>query len=319
MSELDDAVKLLKAGEVVGLPTETVYGLAADATQPRAVRKIFEIKGRPPGHPLIAHLHDQSWLSDYCSGDLARANALAARFWPGPLTMILPRRAELVPDEVTGGLATVGVRVPSHPLALEVIGALGRAVAAPSANRFGGVSPTTRAHVLHDLGDAVPLVLDGGPCAIGIESTILDLSRQRPYLLRPGAITADELAEVLGERVWSDDGLGPAAPGTLESHYAPRAQVLIVDAEHLWARASELSSSCRVGVLALFGAEPPLELNVAVIRISGGVLGAAHELYAGLRALDELGCELIISPIPPPDGIGHALSDRLERAAATRP
>lgn len=319
MSPIDEAVTLLAAGQVIGLPTETVYGLAADATQPRAVRRIFEIKGRPPGHPLIAHLHNQSWLSDYCTGDLARARTLAARFWPGPLTMILPRRPDVVPDEVTGGLATVGVRVPDHRLALEVIGALGRAVAAPSANRFGGVSPTTRAHVLHDLGDDVPLVLDGGSCAIGIESTIIDLSRPRPYLLRPGAITACELADTLGETVFGDDGLGPAAPGTLESHYAPRAELVIVESEQLWERASELASGCRVGVLALFDAEPPVGLDVAVFRMAGGLLGAAHELYAGLRELDELGCEVIVSPRPPPDGIGCALTDRLGRAAAPRP
>lgn len=328
------AVQLLLAGEVIGLPTETVYGLAADATQPLAARRVFAIKGRPVGHPLIVHLAESSWLHDYCAGDLSRAQRLAEAFWPGPLTLILPKNAANVPDEVTGGLNTVAVRVPAHPVALDVIRALGRPVAAPSANRFGAVSPTTRDHVLLDLGDQVPLVLDGGPCQIGIESTIVDLSRDQAFLLRPGAISAAQLGAVLGEPVLDNDGEGPQAPGTLESHYAPDARVVLVSAQELWNTVRSTMDSCFVGVLALSGDVPPAEFGLtvdglaarglvqnerlAVYGISGGVESAAHDLYAGLRALDEAGCSVILSPLPELQGIGLAVLDRLERAAAPR-
>jgi len=332
--EVARAVQLLLAGDVIGLPTETVYGLAADATQPQAVRRVFAIKGRPVGHPLILHLAEQSWLQQYCVGDLSRAQRLADAFWPGPLTLILPKNAALVPDEVTGGLPTVAVRVPAHPLAREVIFALGRPVAAPSANRFGAVSPTTRNHVVVDLGDQVPLVLEGGPCQIGIESTIVDLSRERAYLMRPGAISAAQLSAALGEPVQKNDGLGPKAPGTLESHYAPHARVLLVSAQELWSAVRSEKRSGHVGVLALSGDVPPPEFGLevgalnarglvqserlAVYAVPGGMDDAAHELYAGLRALDEVGCSVIISPLPELDGIGLAVLDRLERAAAPR-
>jgi len=335
MNEVARAVELLLAGDVIGLPTETVYGLAADATQPHAVRRVFAIKGRPVGHPLIVHLADQSWLDQYCVGDLSRAKCLANAFWPGPLTLILPKNPARVPDEVTGGLGTVAVRVPAHPLALEVIGELGRPVAAPSANRFGAVSPTTRDHVVLDLGDRVPLILDGGPCRIGIESTILDLSRDQAFLLRPGAITAEQLSVVLGEPVLENDGQGPQAPGTLASHYAPHARVVLVAPQDLWNTVRALMDGGSVGVLALSGAAPPAEFGIVpgrldahglvrakelvVYGVQGGIEAAAHDLYAGLRALDEAGCSVIVSPLPELRGIGVAVLDRLERAAAPRP
>ena len=318
MNDVDAAIFLLRAGQVVGLPTETVYGLAADATQAEAVKKIFEIKKRPQGHPLIVHLAELGWLSSYCSGPLDRAQKLGTAFWPGPLTLILPRREGTVPDVVTGGLLTVGVRVPRHARALEVIAGLGRPVAAPSANRFGGVSPTTRAHVLRDLGDDVPLVVEGGFCEVGLESTILDLSRKDAYLLRPGAITRQDLEAVLQEPVYEDDGHGPAAPGTLDSHYAPRAQVILVSAEHLWSLAREMATSKRVGVLALPGNETPRDVTCEVFEVTGDLNAAAHELYAALRQLDEAGCEVILSTRPDLQGIGIAIVDRLNRAAAPR-
>ncbi len=321
MTEVERALALLSAGEVVGLPTETVYGLAADGTSGAAVKKIFEIKGRPSEHPLILHLGDSSWLSRYCVGSLDRAHRLATEFWPGPLTLVLPRKSGAVPDEVTGGLSTVGVRIPQHSLALEIIRRLGRPVAAPSANRFGGVSPTTREHVVFDLGSRVPLVLDGGACEVGIESTIVDLSRAKPYLLRPGAISREQLGIVLGEEVLLDDGQSPAAPGTLESHYAPRAHVVLVERERLWALAAEELQCRRVGVLAFSETDEPqpMPAGVVVYHISGGLKAAAHDLYAGLRSLDDAGCEVIISPLPELDGIGIAITDRLERASAPRP
>lgn len=328
------AVQLLLAGEVIGLPTETVYGLAADATQPAAVARVFAIKGRPKGHPLIVHLAEASWLHRYCAADLSRATRLADAFWPGPLTLILPKNVAAVSDEVTGGLATVAVRVPAHPLALEVIRGLGRPVAAPSANRFGAVSPTQRHHVVEDLGDQVPLVLDGGACQIGIESTIVDLSRERVFLLRPGAVSAAQMSAVLGEPVLENDGLGPQAPGTLESHYAPDARVVLVSARDLWEVVRSTMEGKFVGVLALSGDAPPPDLGLglgervarglvqnerlAVYGVPGGMDDAAHELYAGLRALDETGCSVIVSPLPELQGIGQAVLDRLERAAAPR-
>ncbi len=318
MNDVDRAIRLLDDGEVVGLPTETVYGLAADGTQAAAVSKIFKIKGRPSGHPLILHLGEASWLPRYCAGPWERAQRLASQFWPGPLTLILPRKAQTVPDEVTGGLDTVGVRVPDHPVAREVILGLGRPLAAPSANRFGGVSPTTKEHVLADLGQAVPLVLEGGPCRIGLESTIVDLSRESPYLLRPGAVSIVQLSEVLGETVLTDDGKGPAAPGTLASHYAPSARVVLVDADVLWPVALREARGCRVGVLALLGNEPPADFEGELYRVTGDLAQAAHELYAGLRFLDEQGCELILSPFAQLEGIGVAINDRLGRAAAPR-
>lgn len=318
MTELARAVELLRAGAVIGLPTETVYGLAADIAQPEAVRSVFSIKGRPSGHPLIVHLLDESWLGRYCTGELARARRLAQAFWPGPLTMILPRDPSQVSDLVTGGLDTVAVRVPGHPVALEVIRGLGRPVAAPSANRFGGVSPTTRQHVLADLGSDVPLVLDGGACGIGLESTIVDLSRERAYLLRPGYVTREQISEILGEPVLDDDGYGPAAPGTLESHYAPAARVVLSEASQVWELARALARRSKVGVLALLGTTPPADLDVELYEVRGGLEAAAHELYAGLRELDALGCEVIVSPVPALQGIGVALVDRLGRAAAPR-
>lgn len=310
------AVRLLRAGKLVGLPTETVYGLAADAENPEAVAQIYRVKGRPLGHPLILHLGDATWLSRYCVDVPGEATLLTERYWPGPLSLILKRSARVL-DEVTGGRETVAVRVPSHPLARRVLLELGRGIAAPSANRFGGVSPTTRAHVERDLGDDVALVLEGGPSEVGLESTIVDLSGAAPRLLRPGGISKEDLEATLGRPVLLDDGTGPAAPGTLESHYAPRAKVELVAEEGLRAAAERCAQTGRkAGVLS---ATPrPFELSSDVNWEQAGPTAeaTAHELYAALRRLDEAGCAVIFASLPEATGLGRAVADRLVRAAA---
>ncbi len=273
--DIETAARLLRAGEVVAIPTETVYGLAANALDEAAVRRVFALKGRPADHPLILHARDPRPWAHFD----ARAERLAV-YWPGPLTLVLPRRA--VPDVVTGGRDTVAVRVPGHPVALDLLDHLDFPLAAPSANRFGQVSPTTAAHVLQAF--AVP-VLDGGACGVGVESTIVDLSRPQPSILRPGAIDADAVCLALGEE------LAPAsdtpAPGTLPSHYAPRARVVLVD--HA----------------------PPD--SVALRRRAPA--DYARALYAELRALDVQGPEVIYAERCEPVGVGVAVNDRLERAA----
>ncbi|TNF37501.1 MAG: threonylcarbamoyl-AMP synthase, partial [Deltaproteobacteria bacterium] len=245
-----EAVKVLERGGLVAVPTETVYGLAADASQPEAVLRIFLAKGRPADHPLIVHLPGASALSRWAAEVPPAAVALADAFWPGPLTMILPK-ADWVDPCVTGGRDSIGLRVPSHPMTLALLRAFDGGLAAPSANRFGHVSPTTAEHVREDLGDRVDLILDGGPCPVGIESTIIDLSEDVPAILRLGAVTRDDLSEVLGRdvRVALD---GPVkAPGQLASHYAPCAEVEVVAVADAAARREELVAA-GVGV-ALIG------------------------------------------------------------------
>ena len=239
MNDIQRAVALLCQGELVALPTETVYGLGADALNPDAVAKIFTAKGRPSDHPLIVHLADAGQIMTWAREVPKDAIALARAFWPGPLTLIL-KRDESVPDLVTGGQDTVGLRVPNHPVALELLRAFGSGVAAPSANRFGRISPTTAEHVRQELGERVALILDGGACAVGLESTIVDLSRGVPVILRPGAIGADDIARVLGRRPRlrgefeaeaggaAEQGATPRVSGALAAHYAPRTPLELV-------------------------------------------------------------------------------------------
>jgi L-threonylcarbamoyladenylate synthase len=294
------AAEALRAGKLVAFPTETVYGLGADALNEKAVRRIFEVKGRPVRHPLIVHLGDAEKLGDWADGVPAQARTLAARYWPGPLTIVL-RKAAKVPDLVTGGQDTVGLRVPSHPLALALLREFGGGVAAPSANRFGRVSPTTAEHVRRDLGDEVDVVLDGGPCAVGVESTIVDLSSGFAAILRPGGVPREALEEALGRPV--PVGGGIRAPGMLDSHYAPRAEVVLAARQDLEVRAAELrSKGRRVLVLAL--PSPPEE--------------AARRLYAALREADDAGVDAVVTDLPAESGLGLAIADRLRKAAAPR-
>ncbi|MDX2288983.1 MAG: L-threonylcarbamoyladenylate synthase [Hyphomicrobiaceae bacterium] len=302
----------LRAGGLVAFPTETVYGLGADATNGRAVAAIYTAKGRPRFNPLIVHVADLDSaraLAVFCP----RAERIAAAFWPGAVTLVLPRRTEAtVADLVTAGLETIAVRVPAHRLALALLAATGRPLAAPSANRSGRISPTTAAHVASDLGERVDVILDGGPCAIGVESAIVDLSGDRPALLRPGGIAGGAIETVLGERLdrmVKVDPQRPVAPGQLESHYAPAARV----------RLQASVAFPGEGLLA-FGSDEPAHGGPVVNLSPGGDLAeAAANLFGALRRLDATGVAGIAVVAIPSEGLGEAINDRLLRAAAPRP
>jgi len=315
--EIERAVALLRAGELVAFPTETVYGLGADAANAAAVAKIFAAKGRPADHPLIVHLPSAAHLSRWAREIPVAAEQLAAAFWPGPLTLIL-RRQPQVPDAVTGGQDTVGLRVPSHPLALALLAAFDGGIAAPSANRFGRISPTTAAHVREELGDRVPLVLDGGACPVGIESTILDLSRGVPVLLRPGSINAADIARVLGRapEIAAPHAEVPRVSGSLEAHYAPRTPLQLVSSDGLlFALRNALVAGEKVAVLAPTAQAISHDL-VTWKQSPSEPAGFAHDLYASLRELDALGCVRILVQQPPAGEAWLAVNDRLRRAAA---
>lgn len=316
-TDVDRAVAALRAGGLVAFPTETVYGLGADALDPVAVSRIFVVKGRPADHPLIVHGADASVLDRFGRDVPAVARHLADTCWPGPLTVLVPR-ADVVPDVVTGGRDTVGLRVPAHPVALELLAAFGSGVAAPSANRFGRVSPTTAAHVLADLDGDVDLVLDGGPCTVGVESTIVDCTGAEPEVVRLGGVSIEVLTEVLGAPpgVWS--GGGPSrAPGMLASHYAPRARVELADdvAGALVRAALLAEQGGQVGVLApsVLGDVPA---DVLELEPAGGPDDYARVVYDRLRQADRLGLDVLVVVPPPDEGIGRAVRDRLRRAAA---
>jgi L-threonylcarbamoyladenylate synthase len=295
--DLRAAIQHLREGAVVAFPTETVYGLGADARNPLAVRRIFATKGRPVDHPVIVHLPDRDALERWARvPDRWRdaVDALADHHWPGPLTFILPRQPTVL-DEVTGGRDTVGIRIPSHPVAQALLAGFGGALAAPSANRFGHISPTTAAHVRAEFPDL--LVLDGGASPVGIESTIVDLSGEHATLLRPGAVTRGELEPVLGPLA---QGSTPA-PGTLASHYAPHTALLLTD--DMEGEAARLRSAGR---------------TVALIHAGDDPADHARRLYAELRRLDAAGVDFLLAERAQGGGIGEAINDRLTRAARGR-
>ena len=309
-----EAAQRLAAGEVIAFPTETVYGLGADATNPAAVTRIFTLKGRPSDHPLIVHFADPARLSEWATFVPSRARDLAQRFWPGPLTMIL-RKSPRVPPEVTGGQDTVGLRCPSHPVARALLAEFARigsgAVAAPSANRFGHVSPTTAEHVRAEFGDMVPIV-DGGACDVGLESTIVDLSRDRPVLLRPGGIARADIAATLGMPLEDRDAAAPRASGTLDAHYAPRTPLRLLAARDFEAAVSEAGDVAAMGL----GRTKP---GAAITLWIAGPLDPVrygHDLYANLRALEASGARALVVEAPPRTPPWEAVNDRLARAAA---
>ncbi|MCC6830610.1 MAG: threonylcarbamoyl-AMP synthase [Thermoleophilia bacterium] len=308
------AAATLRAGRLVAFPTETVYGLGASVAHPEAVARIFAAKGRPAGHPLIVHGADAGILDRYGRDVPAAARTLAGRLWPGPLTLVV-HRSSAIPDAVTGGRDTVGLRVPDQPLALAMLREAGAGVAAPSANPFGRTSPTTAAHVAADLGDRVDLILDGGPCGVGLESTILDLTTVPPTVLRAGGLPAELLEEALGGAV-RRTASGPArAPGMLPAHYAPSARVVVAD-DPASAVAEALAAGRRVAVLA---GTPPAGLPRAVATLvpaDPGTEGYARALYDLLRRADALGVQVVVAVPPPAGGLGDAIRDRLRRAAA---
>ncbi|MCX5308082.1 L-threonylcarbamoyladenylate synthase [Streptomyces sp. NBC_00160] len=318
-SDIEKAVGVLRAGGLVALPTETVYGLGADAEDPAAVARIFRVKGRPPSHPLIVHIADAAELDDWVQEVPPAARLLAERFWPGPLTLVL-RRGPRVPLEATGGLETVAVRVPDHPVALALLTAFGGGVTAPSANRFGSVSPTTADHVRTELGEGVDFVLDGGPCEVGVESTIVDTTGDVPAILRPGGVAREDLEAVWG-RPFSAPGASPVrVPGQHPSHYAPRARVVLVEPDKV-VQEAELAreSGRRVGVFLPADCADTAVRAHAVVRVPGSMTAYARGLYGFLRELDRQGCDLIVASLPVEEGLGPAIANRLRRAAGPRP
>lgn len=322
---IERAARLLAAGRLVAFPTETVYGLGADADDVDAVRAIFAAKGRPADHPVIVHVSDAAAIDAWSTGASAAARQLAGAFWPGPLTLVLPRSPR-AHDALTGGQASVGLRCPAHPWARALLGAFAAlrrdpaaALAAPSANRFGRISPTTAAHVRADLGEKpagrVDMILDGGPCPVGIESTIVDLSGAAPRLLRHGAITRRQIEATIGRKV-PDAGAGaPRASGRLESHYAPRAPLELVPAARLPARINALRGT-RLAVLAPAAALLDWPADVVLRLVApAGAAEYAQRLYALLHRLDESGAGRILVAEPPRGEAWEALHDRLRRAA----
>ncbi|MFB7600464.1 L-threonylcarbamoyladenylate synthase [Streptomyces sp. NPDC056160] len=317
-SDIEKAAGVLRAGGLVAFPTETVYGLGANAEDPAAVARTFQAKGRPPTHPLIVHIGGSQHLDDWVEDVPETARLLAERFWPGPLTLVL-RRSRRVPLEATGGLETVAVRVPDHPVAGALLSAFGGGVTAPSANRFGSVSPTTADHVRTELGDAVDFVLDGGSCAVGVESTIVDVTGDTPSVLRPGGVTREDLEAVLGRPVTVPSTSRVRVPGQHPSHYAPRARVVLVEPGNVLAEAEAArEQGHQVGVfLPPSLADAPLKAH-AVVAVPGSAAAYARGLYGFLRELDHRGCDLIIASLPVEEGLGLAIANRLRRAAGPR-
>ncbi|WP_425257405.1 L-threonylcarbamoyladenylate synthase [Rubrivivax sp. RP6-9] len=309
------AADALAAGALVAFPTETVYGLGARADDDAAVAGIFAAKGRPSDHPLIVHVADAAAIDVFALPPGPAARALMAAFWPGPLTLILPRRPG-AGAAAAGGQDSIGLRVPSHPLAqalLRACAARGVAgVAAPSANRFGRVSPTTAAHVADEFGDGL-LVLDGGPCEVGIESAIVDCTRATPALLRPGGLDRTQLEAAIGQPLAAPDAASPRASGTLEAHYAPRAKVVLFDGPALRAA---LAGPVPQGVAVYSALLPPASAGVVHRAMPRRAAAAAHELFAVLRAFDAAGASQIWVERPPPGPAWDGVRDRLQRAAA---
>jgi L-threonylcarbamoyladenylate synthase len=320
---IEAAARALEAGQLVAFPTETVYGLGADAENPAAVAAIYAAKGRPQDHPVIVHLAPEAPL-DYWACDIPpQAQALAAAFWPGPLTMIL-KRAPNIPDAVSGGQDTVGLRCPAHPVALALLRAFKRGkggVAAPSANKFGHVSPTLAEHVQQEFGSdgSVAMVLDGGPSQVGIESTIVDLSRldtHGPVLLRPGQISAAAIAAVIDQVPAAPDAAAPRASGTLESHYAPHTPVAMQEHATLLQTLDALHGAGRkVALIHVSDMQGIITTTHAALRLPAAPDGFAHALYAALRAMDGQGADVILVEAPPQGGDWLGVNDRLRRAA----
>jgi len=314
-SEIEHAAAVLKRGGVVAFPTETVYGLGADAANAAAVAKIYALKGRPSTHPVIVHLAGVEALADWVLAIPSSAALLAARFWPGPLTMIM-RRASHVLDAVTGGQDTVAIRVPAHPVAQALLRAFGGGVAAPSANRFGRVSATTAAHVRAEFGAALDCLLDGGECAVGIESTIVDLSGAQPRLLRPGGVSLAALEAALGAEVGVPGEGAPRAPGMLKAHYAPGTPLMLVEPALMPGLVRALvAQEKKLAVLSFSTAGPPLP-GLTWLAAASEPKRYAHALYANLRELDAAGAQIIVVERPPEQAPWLAVLDRLTRAAA---
>ncbi len=319
-SNIDQALTLLQQGLLVAIPTETVYGLGADASNEAALERLYTVKGRPTHHPVIVHLAHVQQLSQWAIDIPDSAYQLAEAFWPGPMTLIL-KKAPHVSSRITGGQDTIGLRIPNHPLTLALLEQFQGGIAAPSANKFGCLSPTTPEQVCHALGNAIPMILDGGPCHVGIESTIIDLSGGTPCILRPGMLTEAEIHRVLTAQVTAlASSILPRsdvrAPGTLNSHYAPRSPVELVTLENLPARIASLASD--KGPLGILSRQPkPMDNpNIHWVQAPKDAPGYAKQLYANLFYLDQLGCRTILVEVVPTEGSWTGVADRLGRAAS---
>lgn len=312
-ASLQLAAEIIRNGNLVAFPTETVYGLGADALNATACAKIFAAKNRPYFDPLIVHLADLSWLEKLSAQFDERARRLAEKFWPGPLTLVVPKTG-LVPDIVTAGLPNVALRMPNHPLALELLRAAQTPIAAPSANPFGYLSPTTAEHVAEQLGNKIDLILDGGPCPIGVESTILDLTEEKPRLLRPGGLPLEMLEPLAGRiEIYQSDSERPLAPGQLPSHYAPRTPVAFLSADF------KFPADQKAGLLAF---QTPIEnlpfAKIEILSPAGDLAEAAANLFSCLHRLDRAGLQIIFVEPVPEAGLGSAIMDRLRKAVGTR-
>lgn len=313
-TDLHQAVAILRAGKLVAFPTETVYGLGADANNPQAVAKIYTAKGRPLTHPVIVHIPDINHLQYWAREIPASAWQLGKAFWPGPLTLIL-KKSDQVSNTVTGNQDTIGLRVPAHPIAHKLLIEFGGGIAAPSANRFGELSPTTAQHVQDSLADDVDLILDGGACAVGIESTIIDLSSSEPRLLRPGAISISAIENILGSQLSTSQKNSPRAPGMLASHYAPHTSMKIIESANLIAIIELLLQQGKnIGVLS-FNTTPIAKPQVTWIMMSQDIKQYSHDLYAILHAVDSENHDVILVEQPPQTEEWLAVNDRLNKAA----
>jgi L-threonylcarbamoyladenylate synthase len=307
MSDIQKAAKIIQDGGLVAFPTETVYGLGADALNPYAVAAIFEAKKRPTFDPLIVHVADPFQAEMLLAHPFPeKALKLIEQFWPGPMTLVLPK-SNLVPDIVTSSLPNVAIRVPNHPLALDLIHESGRPIAAPSANPFGQVSPTTAEHVRQSLGDKVQMILDGGPCEVGVESTIISFVEKEPVILRLGGLPLEAIELIIGKvAVSTGSSDKPMAPGQLLQHYAPRTPLRLIQ--------GPITPNTKTGWLGLNN--PPKGFGaVEVLSVEGSLIEAAAHLFAAIRRLDEKGLEMIMAQPVPDEGLGRAINDRLYRAS----
>lgn len=308
-TDIEKAAALLMAGELVAIPTETVYGLAGNALNLSSVTKIFQVKGRPRFDPLIVHVPDFIAVDQYATNIPQQAKLLEKRFWPGPLTLVLPKK-NVIPDLVTSGLDSVGLRCPNHPLTHKLLRSLPFPLAAPSANPFGYVSPTRPEHVEEQLGDKIAYILDGGPCNVGVESTILGFENGIPHIYRLGGITQEEIESIIGKvEVHTQSTSNPKAPGQLQSHYAPRKKLILGNLEELM----EKYSANSVGILSF--QKDFHSMSQFILSPTGQLDEAAKNLFSALRALDKLPVEIILAEPVPDVGLGRAINDRLRRAA----
>ncbi len=314
MNEIQKAAQIIQEGGLVAFPTETVYGLGADALNPLAVAAIFEAKNRPTFDPLIVHVADMRQAEILVHKFPEKALKLIEKFWPGPLTLVLPK-SPLVPDIVTSSLPNVAIRVPNHPIALELIRESGRPIAAPSANPFGQVSPTTAEHVRQSLGGKLDMILDGGPCQVGVESTIISFAEKEPTLLRPGGVPLEEIQAVIGKVLVPVivAGAKPQAPGQLLQHYSPKTPMVLRESQE------SLPEQKKIGLLSFRKPQTDFHFHaVEVLSERGDLREAAAHLFAALRRLDAAGLDLIVAHPVPPEGLGRAVNDRLTRASQKR-